>query len=156
MKLVLNSTSSNDIEVDVAEADPGIFQATWTTPQLGATIFNGGPKDGQLVTPENPAHRGDQLATFATGLGPVDNTPVTGKAAKAVPLSRAVLPVTVQLNGTSIQPDFVGRAPNFVGLYQINSQIPMSISAFPNLQPFRLDMGEQVSKQVMLPIVAGQ
>ncbi|MDP3993943.1 MAG: hypothetical protein Q8P75_03120 [bacterium] len=156
VKIVLNSTPSNDIEVDVAETNPGIFQATWTTPQLGATIFNGGPKDGQLVTPENPAQPGDWLATFATGLGPVDNAPATGEAAKSDPLSSAILPVTVQLNGNSIKPDFVGLAPGFVGLYQINFQLPMSVSSFPNLQPFRLDMGEQVSKQVMLPIVAGQ
>jgi len=152
IRIILNSTSSNEIEVDVVEANAGIFQATWTTPQLGATIFNGGPRDGQLVTPENPARPGDQLATFATGLGPVDNTPATGEAAKADPLSKAVLPVTVQLNGANIQPDFIGLAPGFVGLYQINFQIPTSVNAFPNLQPFRLDMGGRVSKQVMLPI----
>jgi uncharacterized protein (TIGR03437 family) len=75
------------------------------------------------VSASNPATAGEVLLLFATGLGAVSNDPGIGNPALSMPLSVAATPlVTVQ--GSSAAVSFAGLAPGFVGLNQVNFQVP--------------------------------
>jgi uncharacterized protein (TIGR03437 family) len=64
------------------------------------------------------------IVIYATGLGA---TVTQGK------LQAAVTPVIVSLNGSNLKPAFAGLTPGFIGLYQINVQIPASTPPGLNL-----------------------
>src|SRR5258708_38564985 len=70
---------------------------------------------GQVVTNANPATAGEYVSLYGTGLG--STTLVNGlNVAQTVP--------TLLIDGQVAIVTFAGRAPGFVGLDQINVQIP--------------------------------
>jgi uncharacterized protein (TIGR03437 family) len=90
----------------------------------------------QQSTCGQPAHMGDVLQLFVTGLGRAtagggDNSPIlaTGNVApaNANPLYLTVQQPIVTIGGAPAQVQFSGIAPGFAGLYQVNVQIPAGI-----------------------------
>jgi len=71
-----------------------------------------------------PAQRGEYISIFCTGLGPVANQPASGAAAKGAPLSMTVTTPVVTIGGVPAAVSYAGLAPGFVGLYQVNAQVP--------------------------------
>jgi len=161
----LNGIRSNPVNVEVVTADPGIFVVDPVT-KTGAVIFADGPKAGQLVTPENPAHPGDYLAVYATGLGetrpplpgdgiapPPPPPPSTGRtAAPPAALYTTIRAVTATANGIPWRVLFSGLAPGFVGLYQVNVQVPPD--AAPGAYPFTISVeGERrTSNEILIAV----
>jgi uncharacterized protein (TIGR03437 family) len=98
--------------------------------------------DYSLVTPQNPAHAGEYLVAYGINLGPVSNTPASGTPAPFNPLA-IVTPIFPACSiGDSIvwgnqnqaplgqSPAlFVGLTPGTVGVYQVNFQVPESLTA---------------------------
>jgi uncharacterized protein (TIGR03437 family) len=80
--------------------------------------------DYSLVTAQNPAHAGEAIIIFATGLGPVKPLVPTGVAAPATPLSLTMAPYPVTIGGQNAPVAFDGLAPGFAGLYQVNVIVP--------------------------------
>ena len=80
--------------------------------------------DYSLVTTSNPAHAGEAIIIFATGLGAVKPLVPTGVAAPASPLSMTVAPYLVTIGGQNAPVAFDGLAPGFAGLYQVNVVVP--------------------------------
>ena len=84
---------------------------------------------GALVSPSSPASRGDTLIIWATGLGPTALDPATGYPAPGT-ASPTQVPISVNLKSSdtgtamTIASQYAGLAPNFVGLDQINLQLP--------------------------------
>ncbi len=83
----------------------------------------------------SPAHAGETITIYAVGLGPTLNGR-TGQAVSApdplsgdVYLTPAVLIGSDLQFGPSIKADWAGLAQGFVGLYQINLQLPSAIPA---------------------------
>jgi uncharacterized protein (TIGR03437 family) len=60
---------------------------------------------------------------FASGLGAVTNTPATGAVSSSSPLSMTIQP-SVTIGNADAMVSFSGLAPGFVGLYQVNVQVP--------------------------------
>jgi uncharacterized protein (TIGR03437 family) len=101
-------------------AAPAIFTGAdgYTAP----LVFHA--SDYTLVTPQNPAHPGEYLTMFCTGLG-ATNPPVrAGDAATAAPIQQSYdLPV-----GEPGAPyAYVGLAPGWAGLYQVNFQVRSTV-----------------------------
>lgn len=71
-----------------------------------------------------PANRGEYITIWCTGLGDVTNRPASGAPASAEPLSVTLAAPTVTIGGQPALVTFSGLAPGFVGLYQINAQVP--------------------------------
>jgi len=90
--------------------------------------------DGAIAAPagaitgvtSRPAKAGDLLVIYATGLGAVDFPAVTGSNS-ADHLRTATTWPTVLIGGKSAKVDFAGLTPQFVGVYQINVEVPSDV-----------------------------
>jgi uncharacterized protein (TIGR03437 family) len=71
-----------------------------------------------------PAIRGEFLSIFCTGLGDVTNRPASGAPPSAAALASTTLTPSVTIGGVPAPVAFSGLAPGFVGLYQVNVQVP--------------------------------
>ena len=108
-----------------AAVSPGIFtlnqQGTGTCAILHAEDF-------QPVSESAPAQPGEFLLIFCTGLGLVQPEVQSGQITPtAEPLARTVSPPIVNIAGIAADVTFSGLAPGFVGLYQVNVQVPAGV-----------------------------
>jgi uncharacterized protein (TIGR03437 family) len=107
-----------DFVTDSYTEDPGIF------------LYNGGyaiatHDDYSLVGPDNPALPGEYLALYTTGLGPLSLLLPDGYGAPSTPpFATTIDPAQVILDRELCLVVFSGLAPGFVGLYQVNFQVP--------------------------------
>jgi len=118
--VVDNGAASAPVYVALSAIQPGIFTVDgWSGAVLHAADYT-------PVTPSNPAARGETVAIYATGLGPVSPPMATGVAApSAEPLPRTVAKPTVLFGGVPAAAIwYSGLAPTYVGLYQVNAQVP--------------------------------
>jgi uncharacterized protein (TIGR03437 family) len=132
VQIMRNGQPGNLVSVQVESRSPGLFRfgiaeygAIRNASQGNYPLPSDFSRPGFLTAPARP---GDVLEIFATGLGPVTPPTVTGEAALADPLSRAVEVPTVNFGRTSFgplaSPQFIGLTPGFVGLFQVNVIIP--------------------------------
>jgi uncharacterized protein (TIGR03437 family) len=112
----------------------------------GTSLFAGPP--GPTFRPAAP---GEFLTIYATGLGAVSNQPASGAAAPGDPLARTSVLPTVTIGGITAGVSFSGLAPGFVGLYQINVQIPFGAPR-GNTIPVVLTIGGAVSNTVTIAV----
>ncbi len=120
--------------VTIIPAKPGIFtinaQGQGAVQIANTTTFAAptGSVPGALA---QPARRGvDFLTIYCTGLGAVNNPPASGSAAGSNPLSTTVTLPTVTIGGVNapLTNGFSGLSPGFVGLYQVNVQVPAGVA----------------------------
>ena len=105
--------------VDVIATAAGIFTADGT----GSAPLVVHASDFALVTAQNPAHAGEYLTVFCTGLGATTPTIPAGTAAPPAPVATQGN-IELVLNSRLIIPTYTGLAPGFAGLYQIDFQVP--------------------------------
>lgn len=121
--VVVNGVASLGQTVGLQPVSAGIFTTGAGEPVI---IDN---NTGARVSASAPATRGDTLIIWATGLGPTAFDPPTGNPAPAI-ASSTLVPISVNLKsaatGTQITvpAQYAGLAPNFVGLDQVNLQLP--------------------------------
>jgi len=113
--------------VSLASFAPGIFATNGQGTGQGAILDN---FSYRLVDPSNPATAGSTFVQiYCTGLGAVTNQPLTGSPALASPpFATTTTTPTVTIGGVSAPVLFAGLAPGFVGLYQVNVQVPASVA----------------------------
>jgi len=110
----------------VATVQPTIFTTNQQGTGQGAIL----DKDNKLVDASAPAQVGDAVQVFCTGLGATQPAVASGAPAPATPpLAQVTVPVTATVAGKAAAVQFAGLAPNFVGLYQANVQIPEGVTA---------------------------
>jgi uncharacterized protein (TIGR03437 family) len=113
--------------VTINVAAPGIF----TNADGQAAALNVGSSPNQ---PQNPASAGSVVSVFVTGSGPVQALLDDGVAAPAAPLDLFTSSVEATIGGLPAQVQFAGLAPGWVGLGQINLQVPaLGSGTFPVL-----------------------
>ncbi|MGA3016844.1 MAG: S8 family serine peptidase [Bryobacteraceae bacterium] len=144
MKVTVGGNSaylqSNVYTVPLANYAPAFFMNSGT---VADALDN---TTGALITTANPAAAGEILQLYANGLGPVTNPQSSGDSASASPLSQTTSPVTVTIGGKQATVFAGGNAflaPGFVGLYQIDIQVPSGLSSGP--QPIAISVGGQTS-----------
>jgi uncharacterized protein (TIGR03437 family) len=84
---------------------------------------------GAIVTAASPAALGEYIVLYMTGMGVVSNEPVTGAAASSTTLSNTAVTPIVSIGGVNATEVFSGLTPGFIGLYQINVQVPSNAPA---------------------------
>jgi len=142
-----NSVISLPQPAPVGLTDPGIFSLGAPESGQGAIVNLA----GIVVDANSPAHAGDYLEIYATGLGAVTNTPQTGAVALVTPLSYLIGNATVTIGGVAAPVIFAGLAPGYVGLYQVNAQVPPGVAA-GDAVPVILSTGAIASNTVTISV----
>ena len=105
----------------------GSVQVTTATPGIAA--FPSGQiiaqhPDTTLVSESSPAAPGEYLVIYLAGLGLTSQPVADGAAAPDSPLEIPLIAPALTLNGVGVPIYFSGLTPGFVGLYQMNFQVP--------------------------------
>lgn len=131
--------------IQLDSASPGIFTTTANGKGVGAINH----ANGSAVTAENPAHPGEVVIIYATGLGQVQPEVPTGE----LPSSTAVTtsPVTVSIDGVSVVPEFAGLSGCCVGENQVNVRIPDSTRSADGI-PVVVSIGGKQSNPVTISV----
>ncbi len=146
--VMVNTARGPEIPITLAPAAPGLFQLDASN--AVATLV-----DGSVLMPTSPAHPGDIVVLYATGLGATVLLPPTNYL--QIPTVAAALApganLQILLDGAAVPSNailYAGIAPGNAGLYQINLTLPMSTGANPEIQ---LVMGQASSiSGVHLPV----
>jgi len=146
-----DSVPSVPQNASMAEYAPGIFTYARTATVLDPIIVHGG--DNALVTPASPATANEVLVIYATGVGSFDHPPATGAPAAVSPLAMSLVTPTVTVGSTAASVLFAGLTPGFVGLVQVNIQLPSSLPAGSSL-PLVLAFGSSKAPSVNLSVQA--
>jgi uncharacterized protein (TIGR03437 family) len=142
MKVTVGGLQSYVYTLPLAPASPGIFEIAGVAAAEDANYA--------VIGPSHPAVRGQSVAIFVNGLGPVSNTPASGEPSSGVNLSRTTSLPTVTIGGVNAQVDFAGLTPFTVGLYQVNVTVPSGIAA--GNQQVVVSAGGVSSKPSVLPV----
>lgn len=101
-------------------------------------------EDGTLNSLEHPAARGSIVTLFGTGDGETEPLGIDGVPAGNPP-ARPLQAVQVQVGTAMGEVLFAGRAPGFVGLFQINVQLP-GVFTPPGVRPLTVYVGRIASQ----------
>jgi uncharacterized protein (TIGR03437 family) len=139
IQVVREGTAGPPVAVPLADCAPALFLQTVDTAIAAHS------KDWTVVTPESPARAGEIIILYATGLGlfaqPLDymEIPVTAD------LIQRRADFTLWLDDQAVDDklvEYVGAAPLFTGVYQINLHLPDQIRANPEV---RISLGDKSS-----------
>ena len=133
--------------VEIVPASPGIF--TMNSSGQGAIVN----LRGSLVDRNAPAAPGDFVVVLCTGLGATTPAVPTGVAVPIGTLAVANLPVSATVGDIPATVSFAGLAPGYVGLYQVNLQIPAGVD-FGDSVPLALTQNGVASNPATLAIHA--
>jgi uncharacterized protein (TIGR03437 family) len=133
IQVVTSAGTSNTVTAPIQVA-PQIFATNQQGSGQGAALIAG---TSTIVAPtgmfpgSRPAAKGEYISIYATGLGAVQNQPADGAPATGLSPTLAQPQVLIGCPGAnqavglcSAPVQFIGLAPGFVGLYQVNVQIP--------------------------------
>jgi uncharacterized protein (TIGR03437 family) len=122
LTLTREDGKTTTVNVNVGDAQPGLFTSDSSgTGPAAATLA-----DSSLLSSANPATRGNVVVLYATGLGSVAPSAITGAGATGP--AACVNPVTVTVGGRTVIPDYAGLTPGYPGLYQVNVRIPADLA----------------------------
>lgn len=135
LKLV-SRFGTQSLPLDLVEHAPAVFMLSSGFP----AIVN---QDSSLNSPASPAIRGQVISLYGTGFGQTEAGPSGLRNLSTAPV--------VLLQETELRPLYAGLAPGFLGLYQMNLQIPASLSPGLN-QELRIRQGEAFSPLVRISL----
>jgi uncharacterized protein (TIGR03437 family) len=78
--------------------------------------------------PSQPVDRGGYISIFCTGLGPTEPAVASGQPGPSSPPAAVKTLPIVSIGGQQATVTFAGMAPGFVGVYQVNAQVPKEIT----------------------------
>jgi uncharacterized protein (TIGR03437 family) len=126
--LSVNNALTLPLMLNIVPATPGVLSSddgpTRPSLQNGAHIIAQHSADFSLVTSSNPAKPGEYLVMYLVGMGATNPAVASGAASPTSPLAKVTAQPTVMLDSQSCTVTFAGLTPNFVGLYQIDFQVP--------------------------------
>jgi len=126
-----NATVVGAASVVVVREGSASVAATVTVQQAAPYVLTFGSnravvqnQDYSINTSASPAPAGSYVVAYLMGSGPLDVIPADGTPAEVSPLSRETLATAVTVGAVPAKVTFSGLAPGFVGLLQVNLQVP--------------------------------
>ena len=141
-----NGVQTNTETVRVAEYAPAIFRNAATNEPI-VTRY----PSNDVITAQNPSLAGDVLIIYLTGIGGLTSTPATGDLTPGSPLPASRVQATVTLGGQPVTVLYAGLAPFFIGLAQLNIQLPATLPPGARLT-LELRFGNSAAPPVILPV----
>jgi uncharacterized protein (TIGR03437 family) len=120
VRVVTEGISGPEITVTLVDSAPALFA-------LDGGYAIATSAGGKLLTADAPAHAGDTIVIYATGLGRTSPNPAPGEIPTYAGSILALPSLQVTLAGKSVDPVFIkyaGLTPGSAGLYQINLIVP--------------------------------
>jgi len=156
LAVTIDGATSNSITLALAAGRPGIFSLNSQGSGPGAILVSGSadlaqPSGSVAGRNARPAKRGEYISIYCTGLGAVSNQPANGAAPASSPSSITPTAPTVTIGGMPAPVTFSGLAPSFVGLYQVNVQVPDSATP-GSAVPVVLTIGGVTSNTVTIAV----
>ena len=139
VQVVNNGKAGPKVTLAVHDSAPALFL------ELDGTTAIALHSNGTLVTAQSPAHAGETVRLYATGLGPFDR--MFGdftRPSPPDPIARRA-EFSVQLGGQSITlaaSDYVGATAEWVGIVEINFHLPAVVGRNPEV---RIGLGDRLS-----------
>ena len=116
-----NGAASMPVNVRLAPSAPGIFVIR---EGVGVVV----DQAGRLIDAQTATRKGEVLVIYASGLGPVNGATASGNPASTTELQPTQSPTECLITGGGRNINasifFSGLAPGFIGVYQVNAQIP--------------------------------
>jgi uncharacterized protein (TIGR03437 family) len=126
----VNNALTIPITLDIVPGAPGVLsKLDGPTPpslQNGAHMI-AQHLDGSPVDSSSPGKVGEFLVMYLVGLGATDNPAPSGHPALSDPLSNVLVKPVVTVDSLPSDVFFAGLTPGFVGLYQIDFQVPTGV-----------------------------
>lgn len=141
--VAIGDTTGASLTVPVLTAQPGIFNYSVGANTFGAILH----ANLQTANTANPAKPGETVLIYCTGLGAVMSPPGDGAAGNGEVTMNTP---TVMMGGSKAIVGFSGLAPGFVGLYQVNAEVPANLKA--GNQAVTLEVSGASSNSVLLPV----
>jgi uncharacterized protein (TIGR03437 family) len=139
----VNGFYSNPLTISTTAAEPGLASYNDGTVIAQDTSYN-------LISLANPAHAGETIILYATGMGATNPPVATGMVAPGSQLANVTITPQVTVGGTNAQVLFAGLSPGSVGLYQLDVVIPAG-TASGNV-PIVVSQNGAASNTVMVPV----
>jgi uncharacterized protein (TIGR03437 family) len=133
IKVTSSSGSTASVSMPVIATNPGIFTVDVGGSGQAKALNQDGTEngDGTIFGTDVPAPRGSVISLYASGLGALTPAIPAGTPAPASPLS-TVSGVTATIGNQSATVMYAGAAPNLVGIYQVNVQVPLTANLGSN------------------------
>jgi uncharacterized protein (TIGR03437 family) len=128
--VIANGSASAPVTVPITAEQPGIF-ILGSFGNQGTILLAGTGTLAMPVTPgipSAPAQAGDYLSIFCTGLGATTPFVPTNTVSPGSPPATVNNAVTAIIGGLPATVSFAGLAPGFIGLYQVNVQVPLGVA----------------------------
>jgi uncharacterized protein (TIGR03437 family) len=145
VEVTVDSKVSAPQTISVEAFSPGIF--TVNSAGAGAILH---ASSYVLVSSSAPAQPGEYILIFATGLGSLRTPVPSGTPAPSNPPAETLDTPIVAIGGLSSLVGFSGLAPGFVGLYQVDVQVPLSIA--PGNQTLQISADGVFSNTAILAV----
>ena len=138
-----NGGTGPAVAVSVLAAQPGIISYSAGGNNFGVILH----ADFQLADTGHPVVAGETVLIYCTGLGAVSSTPADGAAASG---QTTTATPSVTIGGAKGAVSFSGLAPGFVGLNQVNVQVPPGIKS--GNQAVVITISGVSSNSVLVPV----
>jgi uncharacterized protein (TIGR03437 family) len=130
VRVVRDNVTGPSVAVTIAAAAPALFIAD------GYALAQDWNANNALATASAPAHSGDTIVLYATGLGATQPNPAPGEIPHFAAAISSAASLRILLGGAAIDPSLVkyaGLTPGWAGLYQVNFILPTGLAPDPEV-----------------------
>jgi uncharacterized protein (TIGR03437 family) len=130
IRVVREGQNGPAVTLTIAPAAPALFS-------IGAAYVLASHADYTPVTPDSPAHAGEVVILWATGLGKTAHIPQPGELPSYTSQLADLTALQVTLAGSPVNPaliQYAGLTPLSAALYQINLALPAALATDPEVR----------------------
>lgn len=134
-ELIRDGLLSPPIPIEIVAESPQFF--VLTLPETTGPFAAATHADGRVVDFNHPAHAGEVIIVYATGLGSVRPSVPYGQVATRASSIRKKEEFKVYMNDIDVSSElieYVGVTPGYGGLFQINIKIPEGTPELPQIR----------------------
>ena len=129
-------TAGPQVRITLRDVGPGLYQ--WEPGMIASTHA-----DGSNITKDHPAHGGETVVLYGTGLGETEPAVVVGQINMVAAQMLRLSDLRIVVGGKTLDSAstaYAGVTPGSPGLYQVNVRLPKQVAANPEI---RLTIGDQ-------------